>query len=160
MTVHVHIAPLYREITRMRAWHHCTGATSTTHLSAQERTLALYLAKRPYYSYETASALALLGIQKAELVALAQSLGDKTGDPVHQNSDHNVHILFVFLDNAHVQHVHALQVNIFTFKGVEYIGLESRKRDYDRDKAAGTNFIEDKIKRGDYDRLFRGHLGS
>ena len=52
----------------------------------------------------------------------------------------------------------ASQVNIFKFKGVEYIGLESRKQDYDRDKAAGTNFVEDKIKRGDYDRGQRGKI--
>ena len=44
-----------------------------------------------------------------------------------------------------------MQVNIFKFKGVEYIGLQSRKEDYDRDKKAGTNFVEDKIKRGDYE---------
>ena len=49
-----------------------------------------------------------------------------------------------------------LQVNIFTFNGVEYIGLESRKQDYDRDKAAGTNFVEKKIKEGLYDRKQRG----
>ena len=60
-----------------------------TTLSAKERSLALLLAKGPYYSYETASVARLLGVKKAELVALAQSLGDKTGDPV---SDHNMHI--------------------------------------------------------------------
>ena len=41
---------------------------------------------------------------------------------------------------------------------MEYIGLESRKQDYDRDKAAGTNFVEDKIQRGDYDRGQRGKI--
>ena len=49
-----------------------------------------------------------------------------------------------------------MQVNIFKFKGVEYIGLQSRKEDYDRDKKSGTNFVEHKIKRGGYDRGKRG----
>jgi len=43
------------------------------------------------------------------------------------------------------------QINIFTFKGVTYIGLESRRLDYERDKLSGTNMVEDYIKKGFYD---------
>ncbi len=42
-------------------------------------------------------------------------------------------------------------INIFTFNNVEYIGLESRRLDYERDKANGTNWVEDAIKAGYYD---------
>ena len=56
-------------------------------LNFKERSLALQLAKGPYYSYGTASVARLLGVKKAQLVALAKSLGDKTGDPV-QRSQH------------------------------------------------------------------------
>jgi len=42
-------------------------------------------------------------------------------------------------------------INIFTFNKVEYIGLESRRIAYEEDKVAGTNWVEDAIKRGDYD---------
>lgn len=41
-------------------------------------------------------------------------------------------------------------INIFTYNGVEYIGLETRRLDYERDKLAGINWVEDAIKRGDY----------
>ena len=43
------------------------------------------------------------------------------------------------------------KINTFTFNGVTYIGLESRRIDYERDKLMGTNWVEDAIKRGEYD---------
>ena len=55
-------------------------------LSLKERSLARQLAKRPYYSYGTTSVARLLGIKKVDLVALAKSLGDKTGDQVQRST--------------------------------------------------------------------------
>lgn len=42
-------------------------------------------------------------------------------------------------------------INIFAFKGVTYIGLESRRIDYETDKVQGTNKIEEMIQNGLYD---------
>lgn len=43
------------------------------------------------------------------------------------------------------------KINIFTFNGVEYIGLETRRIDYEHDKLLGINWVEDAIKAGKYD---------
>lgn len=43
------------------------------------------------------------------------------------------------------------KLNIFIFNNVEYIGLQSRKIDYDRDASNGTNWVEKAIKEGYYD---------
>lgn len=45
-----------------------------------------------------------------------------------------------------------VQINVFTYDGnnVEYVGLESRRLDYERDKLNGTNRIEKLIKQGYY----------
>ena len=43
------------------------------------------------------------------------------------------------------------ELNIFMFNNVEYIGLQSRKIDYDRDTLNGTNWVEKAIKDGHYD---------
>ena len=56
-------------------------------LSLKERSLARQLAKRPWYSYGTTSVARLLGIKKTDLVALAKSLGDKTGDQVQRSTN-------------------------------------------------------------------------
>ena len=66
--------------------------TSMTTLSPKERSLARHLAKGPYYSYGITSVARLLGVKKSKLLALAQSLGEKTGDPV-QRSQHAHYIL-------------------------------------------------------------------
>ena len=42
-------------------------------------------------------------------------------------------------------------INIFTFNGITYMGLQSQKIRYDDDAAAGTNWVEDAIKQGYYD---------
>lgn len=42
------------------------------------------------------------------------------------------------------------QINVFEYNGVEFIGLERRRLDYERDKANGTNHVEDLIKFGHY----------
>jgi hypothetical protein len=41
-------------------------------------------------------------------------------------------------------------INVFTCMGVEYIGLETRRIEYERDKLNGTNCVEDAIKAGWY----------
>lgn len=54
------------------------------------------------------------------------------------------------------------KINIFTYQGnnVEYIGLESRRIDYERDKKNGTNKIEKLIEKGYYDTKKENHNGS
>jgi hypothetical protein len=44
------------------------------------------------------------------------------------------------------------RINVFTYNDVVYMGLESRRIDYQRDKAAGTNKIERLIQLGVYDK--------
>jgi len=44
-----------------------------------------------------------------------------------------------------------VQINQFTYGRHEYVGLESRRLDYERDKALGTNKIEDLILQGVYE---------
>jgi hypothetical protein len=41
-------------------------------------------------------------------------------------------------------------INIFIYNDVEYIGLESRRIDYERDMINGTNWVEDAIAAGYY----------
>lgn len=45
-------------------------------------------------------------------------------------------------------------INFFVYNDVEYVGLETRRIDYERDKLAGTNKIEKLIKRGFYERKY------
>lgn len=42
-------------------------------------------------------------------------------------------------------------VNVFVFKNVEYIGLESRRLAYERDSLDNKNWVEDAIAAGLYD---------
>lgn len=46
-------------------------------------------------------------------------------------------------------------INFFSYNGMEYMGFESRRIDYERDKANGTNHIEKLIAQGVYDRQSR-----
>lgn len=46
----------------------------------------------------------------------------------------------------------AIQINLFKYNDVRYIGLESRRLDYERDKQNGTNHIEEWIKQGYYNK--------
>ena len=43
-----------------------------------------------------------------------------------------------------------VQVNTFEYNSIEYIGLESRRIDYEKDKVNGTNRIEKLIEKGYY----------
>lgn len=40
---------------------------------------------------------------------------------------------------------HVPKINVFRYNDVEYVGLESRRLDYERDKNSGTNPIEHNI---------------
>ncbi len=42
------------------------------------------------------------------------------------------------------------QINVFKYNDVTYIGLQSRKKDYDHDAVEGNNWVEDAIKSGYY----------
>lgn len=42
-------------------------------------------------------------------------------------------------------------LNVFSYNGVTYIGLETQRIRYDEDKETGTNWVEDAIARGEYD---------
>jgi hypothetical protein len=86
--------------------------------------LQTLLQKPSFYSYEASATALALSVDRPELLRLATSLGEKKGGD---------------------------SVNVFTFKDTEYIGLESRRLDYERDKANGTNHVEEKIKSGWYD---------
>ena len=39
------------------------------------------------------------------------------------------------------------QINVFEYGGVEYMGLEERRLDYERDKQNGTNWVENAMAR-------------
>jgi hypothetical protein len=41
-------------------------------------------------------------------------------------------------------------INIFTYNNIVYIGLESRRLAYERDKLNGTNWVEQAILEGKY----------
>ena len=42
-------------------------------------------------------------------------------------------------------------INVFIYNKVKYIGLETRRIDYELDKNKGTNWVENAIKNGYYD---------
>lgn len=46
---------------------------------------------------------------------------------------------------------HNDSINIFFYNNVEYIGLETRRMDYETDKIKGVNWVEHAIKHGVYD---------
>ena len=43
------------------------------------------------------------------------------------------------------------KINVFTFNNITYIGLETRRLDYNKDEILGINKIAKAVKRGDYD---------
>ena len=79
-----------------------------------------------YYSISSEYAMDQLGVSKDELVEMVAKLGYNK----------------------------KVQINRFVYSGngVEYIGLESRRLDYERDKLNGTNRIEKLIEAGFYNR--------
>lgn len=51
-----------------------------------------------------------------------------------------------------VAHASSEDINVFTYNNIEYMGLESRRLDYERDKANGVNPVEDLIAHGAYNK--------
>lgn len=92
-------------------------------LSTPEERLMAVLEDRRWYSYSAEALGSQLGVSRRQLGALA----------------------------ARVQEVTGRQINVFRYRGVEYMGLEERRLDYERDKAAGANWVEAAIARGEYD---------
>jgi hypothetical protein len=83
------------------------------------------LADRSWYSYGTSMVARHCGIRtRTELLAIARRIEERCRD----------------------------KINFFTFNGVEYMGFESRRLDYERDKVAKTNHVERLIERGAYQR--------
>ena len=78
-----------------------------------------------WYSYSTKAVRKLCEIDtRQDLRTMAEALGKRVADPI----------------------------NFFTFNGIEYMGFETRRLDYERDKRAGTNPIEKWIAMGVYDK--------
>ena len=83
------------------------------------------LEDRRWYSYGTRALCRKLDIQRDLLLGLVQHMEKKTGK----------------------------QINVFQYNGVEYIGLEVRRLDYEIDKQEGRNWVEMLIAHGMYDRV-------
>jgi hypothetical protein len=99
------------------------GATVAPRLTESESTLLRFLSDPEWYSWSVAYTRRKCGARsRQQLLNVAASLGPKIND----------------------------QVNVFTFGGVEYIGLETRRLDYERDKLNGTNKVERMIQLGLY----------
>lgn len=91
-------------------------------LSREECRLSKILSDRKWYSFTTAYLQSMVGVSRDNLLKVAESLGANVGD----------------------------HINVFSFGNVEYMGFETRRLDYERDKALGTNMVEAMIRRGDY----------
>ena len=101
---------------------HTEHGAACEELSELEGRLLAILHDRSWYSYGLADVQQDLQCTREQLLAVAQSLGAAVQDPV----------------------------NVFSFNSVEYIGLESRRVDYEEDKANGVNRVERMIQDGDY----------
>jgi hypothetical protein len=88
------------------------------------------LSNRDYYSLEINYVSKILNISKLDL----QSFDNKLKS----------------IDSQQFEKFFNDKINIFIYNKVEYIGLESRRIDYDKDKLNGTNWVEDAIKAGYY----------
>ncbi len=94
-------------------------------LTKAEQSVYTILSDKQWYSYSTAATKTQCDIKSdADLRSVCTSLATKLKDPI----------------------------NFFMYNEVEYIGFETRRLDYDRDKLAGTNPIEKLIALGVYDR--------
>lgn len=70
-------------------------------------------------------------------------VSEETGISLHVLSSSALSKVFLILYND--------TINVFVYRGVTYIGLESRRIKYEEDKAAGTNWVEEAIADGYYD---------
>ena len=92
-------------------------------LTSAERCVYELLADPQWYSYRVDHVLTKCGIAgRVDLVTITGSLGGKIGNPI----------------------------GFFLYNNVEYLGLATRKVDYDRDEAAGTKRVVALIKQGAY----------
>lgn len=93
-------------------------------LTEKERSVYNILKDKRWYSYGIRSIKKKVGIDStSELKDISISLSKKVGD----------------------------KINFFSYNNINYIGFESRRLDYERDKKAGTNRIEKLIAEGAYD---------
>jgi hypothetical protein len=89
--------------------------------SAGERLMEI-LGDRRWYSYGTDALCRKLNMPHDHLLAMAK----------------------------HMENVTEEQINVFEHNGTEYMGLESRRVDYEKDKQEGKNWVEDAIAQGRY----------
>jgi hypothetical protein len=80
------------------------------------------LEDRRWYSYGTEALCRKLDIPRDLLLKLVKHMEKETGK----------------------------QINIFEYNGVEYVGLEERRFDYEKDKQEGRNWVEILIAHGMY----------
>lgn len=88
-----------------------------------DRKVLTLLNNPDWYSLATSAFLDTLNIQVQELAASIDRLRTKAGH----------------------------KINVFSYNGRQYIGLEHRRLDYERDKRNGVNHVERWIKEGVYD---------
>jgi len=92
-------------------------------LTNKEHELYTILRDKKWYSYGISLIKRKIGINNTtELKEISTSLSDKIND----------------------------NVNFFSYNNVRYVGLESRRLDYERDKKAGINKVEKLIAIGAY----------
>jgi hypothetical protein len=102
------------------------GARPNKRAQASAGTLFQALDEHPWYSFSTGFLLEKLHVDVPTLQQLVDQLDELLRA---QGTDH---------------------VNVFVYGGVQYIGLESRRIAYDRDKAAGTNHVDRLVQQGVY----------
>ena len=92
-------------------------------LTKKEKQVYEIIKNKEWYSYGLQYIMRLLDLQSVEeMTKIAVSLSNKIGD----------------------------KVNIFSYNGVYYVGLETRRLDYERDRREGKNKVEKLIKQGHY----------
>lgn len=92
-------------------------------LTKKEKQVYEIIKNKEWYSYGLRYIMKLLNLQSFEEIhKIAVSLSNKIDD----------------------------KVNIFSYNGVQYMGLETRRIDYERDRINGKNKVEKLIKQGHY----------
>jgi hypothetical protein len=93
------------------------------------------------------------------IVELWKILNDKSYYSISPNYiTKKMNISLDLLNNLliQVEKVYGMKINKFTYNNYKYIGLESRRIDYENDKKNGTNHIEHLIEQGVYDKPTSG----
>lgn len=94
--------------------------------------LYLLLSRREYYSLEINYVAKKTGLSREQLTNLVNEPRER--ERFHQQTNDGLNI-FQYPEGP---------------KAITYIGLESRRVDYDNDAASGTNWVVDAIKEGRY----------